>query len=113
MFNKFPWFNNYSPSGVISAPPRAVFGHVFVTGAETDPVDKYLFVLSFVAVLAFAAKNLVRGRVGRAWVAIRDMDIAAAVIGLPPLRPQLLALALSSLSCGISRAVWALIYPLG
>src|SRR5229473_2506484 len=63
MFNKFPWFNNYSPSGVISAPPRAVFGHFFVTGAEADPVHKYLFVLSFVALLAFAAKNLVRGRV--------------------------------------------------
>src|SRR5215471_11882346 len=69
MFNKFPWFNNYSPSGVISAPPRAVFGRFFVTGAEADPVDKYLFVLTFVAVLAFAAKNLVRGRVGRSWMA--------------------------------------------
>ena len=37
LFNKLPWFTNYSPSGVISAPPRAVFGNVFVTGAEVAP----------------------------------------------------------------------------
>ena len=34
VFNKFPWFYNYSASGVISAPPRALFGQVYVTGAE-------------------------------------------------------------------------------
>src|SRR5437588_3965546 len=60
MFNKFPWFYNYSPSGVISAPPRAIFGH-YVTGAEADPRANSLFVLTVVAVLALIAKNLVRG----------------------------------------------------
>jgi len=113
MFNKFPWFNNYSPSGVISAPPRAVFGHFFVTGAEADPVDKYLFVLTFVAVLALAAKNLVRGRVGRSWMAIRDMDIAAEIIGIRPLRTKLLAFAVSSFYCGIAGGFWAFIYTGG
>jgi branched-chain amino acid transport system permease protein len=113
MFNKFPWFNNYSPSGVISAPPRAVFGRFFVTGAEADPVDKYLFVLTFVAVLALAAKNLVRGRVGRSWMAIRDMDIAAEIIGIRPLRTKLLAFAVSSFYCGIAGAFWAFIYTGG
>jgi len=113
MFNKFPWFNNYSPSGVISAPPRAVFGRFFVTGAEADPVDKYLFVLTFVAILAFAAKNLVRGRVGRSWMAIRDMDIAAEIIGIRPLRTKLLAFAVSSFYCGIAGAFWAFIYTGG
>jgi branched-chain amino acid transport system permease protein len=113
MFNKFPWFNNYSPSGVISAPPRAVFGRFFVTGAEANPVDKYLFVLTFVAVLAFAAKNLVRGRVGRSWMAIRDMDIAAEIIGIRPLRTKLLAFAVSSFYCGIAGAFWAFIYTGG
>jgi branched-chain amino acid transport system permease protein len=113
MFNKFPWFNNYSPSGVISAPPRAVFGHFFVTGAEADPVDKYLFVLTFVAVLAFAAKNLVRGRIGRSWMAIRDMDIAAEIIGIRPLRTKLLAFAVSSFYCGVAGAFWAFIYTGG
>jgi branched-chain amino acid transport system permease protein len=113
MFNKFPWFNNYSPSGVISAPPRAVFGRFFVTGAEADPVDKYLFVLTFVAILAFAGKNLVRGRVGRSWMAIRDMDIAAEIIGIRPLRTKLLAFAVSSFYCGIAGAFWAFIYTGG
>ncbi|MGO8919262.1 MAG: branched-chain amino acid ABC transporter permease [Stellaceae bacterium] len=113
MFNKFPWFNNYSSSGVISAPQRAVFGHFYVTGAEANPVDKYLFVLSFVAVLAFAAKNLVRGRVGRSWMAIRDMDIAAEIIGIRPLQTKLLAFAVSSFYCGIAGAMWAFIYTGG
>ena len=113
MFNKFPWFNNYSASGVLSAPPRAVFGNFFVTGSAADPVPKYLFVLTFVAILAFAAKNLVRGRVGRSWMAIRDMDIAAEIIGIRPLRTKLLAFAISSFYCGISGAMWAFIYTGG
>jgi branched-chain amino acid transport system permease protein len=113
LFNKFPWFTNDSASGVISAPPRAVFGNFFVTGAATNPVHKYLFVLSFVAILAFAAKNLVRGRIGRAWMAIRDMDIAAEIIGIRPFRAKLLAFAVSSFYCGIAGALWAFIYTGG
>src|SRR5436190_3334201 len=110
MFNKFPWFYNYSASGVISAPPRAVFGQVYVTGAEADPRAKYLFVLTVVVLLALAAKGLVRGRIGRSWMAIRDMDIAAEIIGIRPLRTKLLAFALSSFYCGIAGAMWAFIY---
>jgi branched-chain amino acid transport system permease protein len=113
MFNKFPWFTNYSASGVISAPQRAVFGRFFVTGAEAAPIDKYLFVLSMVLVLTLAAKNLVRGRVGRSWMAIRDMDIAAEIIGIRPLRTKLLAFAVSSFYCGIAGALWAFIYTGG
>jgi branched-chain amino acid transport system permease protein len=110
LFNKVPWFYNYSASGVISAPPRAVFGQVFVTGAEADSRAKYLFVLTIVILLAFVAKNLVRGRVGRSWMAIRDMDIAAEIIGIRPLRAKLLAFAISSFYCGIAGAMWAFIY---
>ena len=110
VFNKFPWFYNYSPSGVISAPPRALFGNVYVTGAEADPRAKYLFVLTVVAVLALAAKNLVRGRIGRSWMAIRDMDIAAEIIGVRPLRTKLLAFAISAFYVGIAGAMWAFIY---
>jgi branched-chain amino acid transport system permease protein len=110
VFNKFPWFYNYSASGVISAPPRAVFGRLYVTGAEADPRAKYLFVLTVVVLLALAAKGLVRGRVGRSWMAIRDMDVAAEIIGIRPLRTKLLAFALSSFYCGIAGAMWAFIY---
>src|SRR6202162_6418313 len=110
VFNKFPWFYNYSASGVISAPPRAVAGRLYVTGAEADPRAKYLFVLTVVVLLALAAKGLVRGRIGRAWMAIRDMDIAAEIIGIRPLQTKLLAFALSSFYCGIAGAMWAFIY---
>jgi branched-chain amino acid transport system permease protein len=109
LFTKVPWFVNYSPSGVISAPPRAVFGW-FVTGIEATPQAKYVFCLAFVAALALVAKNLVRGRIGRAWMAIRDMDIAAEIIGIRPLQTKLLAFAVSSFYCGVAGALWAFIY---
>jgi branched-chain amino acid transport system permease protein len=110
MFNRIDWFHNYAPSGVISAPPRAVIGSVFVTGAEASPLAKYYFVLTMVTLLALVAKNLVRGRVGRAWMAIRDMDIAAEIIGIRPLQTKLLAFAISSFYCGVAGALWAFIY---
>jgi branched-chain amino acid transport system permease protein len=106
LFNKFPWFTNYSASGVISAPPRAVFGAFAVTGAEASPAAKYLFTASFVGILALAAKNLIRGRIGRSWMAIRDMDIAAEIIGFRPLRTKLSAFAVSSFFIGIAGAMW-------
>src|SRR5579883_1407036 len=113
LFNKLPWFSNYSPSGVIGAPPRAALGLVTVTGAEASPVAKYLFTLAFVAILALAAKNLVRGRFGRSWMAIRDMDIAAEIIGIRPLNAKLSAFAVSSFYVGIAGALWAFIYTGG
>ena len=110
VFNKFGWFTNYSSSGVISAPPRAVFGDFFVTGSSATGEAKYLFTLTFVAVLALAAKNIVRSHIGRSWMAIRDMDIAAEIIGIKPLTAKLSAFAVSSFYCGISGALWAFIY---
>ncbi len=110
LFNRIPWFTNYAPSGVISAPPRAVFGTVFVTGSEASALAKYYFVLTVVVLLALAAKNLVRGRVGLAWMAIRDMDIAAEIIGIRPLPTKLLAFAISSFYCGVAGALWAHVY---
>ena len=110
VFNKFPWFTNYSASGVISAPPRAVFGDVFVTGSSATPEAKYVFLLTFVALMALAAKNLTRCRMGRAWMAIRDMDIAAEIIGIRPLHAKLAAFAVSSFYIGIAGAMWAFIY---
>lgn len=110
MFNKFPWFTNYSASGVISAPPRAVFSDVLVTGSSATPEIKYLFVLSFVVVLALLAKNMVRSNMGRAWMAVRDMDIAAEIIGIRMLSTKLKAFAISSFYCGIAGALWAFCY---
>ncbi|MEZ5590751.1 MAG: branched-chain amino acid ABC transporter permease [Gammaproteobacteria bacterium] len=110
MFNKFPWFTNYSASGVISAPPRAIIGDVIVTGSSAVPYVKYLFVLSFVLVLTLLAKNLVRSNIGREWMAVRDMDIAAEIIGIRMLSTKLKAFAISSFYCGVAGALWAFCY---
>ncbi|MDJ0608066.1 MAG: branched-chain amino acid ABC transporter permease [Kiloniellales bacterium] len=110
VFNKFPWWVNYSPSGVISAPPRELLPGIFLTGNEATPEAKYLFLVIFVGLLALIAKNLVRSRVGRSWMAIRDMDIAAEIIGIRPLHTKLLAFAISSFYIGIAGALWAFVY---
>jgi len=57
-----------------------------------------------------AAKNLVRGRMGRMWMATRDMDIAAEIIGIRPLHAKLSAFAISSFIIGISGALWAFVH---
>ncbi|MCW8906710.1 MAG: branched-chain amino acid ABC transporter permease [Sedimenticola sp.] len=110
MFNKFGWFTNYSASGVISAPPMSVIGDIEVTGAHASMVAKYLFALSIVALLALVTKNLVRSNIGREWMAVRDMDIAAEIIGIKMLPTKLKAFAYSSFLCGIAGALWAFIY---
>ncbi|EDP66678.1 ABC-type transporter, permease component: HAAT family protein [alpha proteobacterium BAL199] len=109
LFQKVPWFVNNSASGVPTAPPRSVFGEL-VTGAEATPEARYLFVLAFTVVLAVIAGNLVRGRIGRTWMAIRDMDIAAELIGIRPLHTKLSAFAISSFYCGVSGALWSFCY---
>ncbi|MFK7945326.1 MAG: branched-chain amino acid ABC transporter permease, partial [Paracoccaceae bacterium] len=105
LFNKVAWFYNYSASGQISAPTRTVFGWE-VTGATATPEANYFFVLCFVVVLAWAARNLTRGRVGREWMAIRDMDIAAEIIGVNPLKAKLTSFAVSSFFVGIAGALY-------
>jgi branched-chain amino acid transport system permease protein len=110
LFNKIPWFTNYSPSGVITAPPRAIFGDVYVTGSAATVQAKYLFALTAVTLLALAAKNMTRCRIGRSWMAIRDMDIAAEIIGIRPLWAKLSAFAISSFYIGIAGAMWAFVY---
>ncbi len=97
------WFVNYASSGTITAPNRAVLG-VLVTGPNSGAPARYLMALGFVAVLALAAKNLVRGRIGRSWMAIRDRDIAAEIIGVRPLRTKMLAFGISSFYCGVAGA---------
>jgi branched-chain amino acid transport system permease protein len=103
LFNKVAWFVNYAPSGTITAPSRTVFG-VMVTGPEATAGARYLVALSLVAVFALVAKNLVRGRAGRSWMAIRDRDIAAEIIGIRPLQTKLLAFGISSFFCGVAGA---------
>ncbi len=109
LFYKVPWFFNYNATGQITVPPRDLFGFR-LTGPEAVPAVRYLVTLSIVAVLALAAKNMARGHVGRAWMAIRDMDIAAELIGIRPLRTKLLAFAVSSFYIGVAGAMMFAIY---
>ena len=60
--------------------------------------------------LAWAARNLTRGRIGRSWMAIRDMDIAAEIIGVNPLRAKLSAFAVSSFFIGVAGALYFAVY---
>jgi len=109
LFNKVAWFVDYAPSGTITAPPRTVFG-IMVTGPEATAAVRYVAALGFVVVFAAIAKNLVRGRVGRSWMAIRDRDIAAEIIGVRPLRTKLLAFGISSFYCGVAGAEFVFLY---
>ena len=81
-----------------------------VSGPHATPEVKYIVTLAVVVVLTLLAKNLVRSATGRAWMAIRDMDIAAEIIGVRPLRTKLLAFAISSFYCGVAGAMYVFTY---
>ncbi|MBC7608486.1 MAG: branched-chain amino acid ABC transporter permease [Polaromonas sp.] len=103
--DKFGWFKNNDPSGVITAQPIAILGYAF-----NSPAEKYILVLTIVVLLALAAKNMARGSTGRGWMAVRDMDVAAEVMGLPLMRTKLMAFAISSFYCGVGGALFAFAY---
>jgi len=109
LFNRFPWFYNHSASGQINAPERDTFG-ILITGPNVEAWAAYSFCLVFTIASAILARNLTRGSVGRKWMAIRDMDIAAEIIGVNPLRAKLTAFAVSSFFIGISGALFFAIY---
>ena len=109
LFNKWEWAYNYSASGQINAPTRHMFG-IEVTGPSTSAWATYLFCLVFVVASAWIARNLTRGSLGRKWMAIRDMDIAAEIIGVDPLRAKLSAFAVSSFFIGVAGALFFSVY---
>ena len=105
MFLRIKWLTNESPSGSVSVNDLQVFGLPI-----DSAVSKYLFCLAILVVVALLAKNLVRSAIGREWMAIRDMDVAAAVIGIRPMYAKLSAFAVSSFIIGVAGALWAFIY---
>ena len=120
LFNRVAWFYNYNPSGTITAPPRTFLG-LMITGPEATATVRYLVALTFVVVFALialsflvlfalVAKNLVRSEIGRTWMAIRDMDVAAEIIGIRPLTTKLSAFATSSFYCGVAGALLLFLY---
>jgi branched-chain amino acid transport system permease protein len=108
-FVRLPWLVNYNTSGAIEVPLRTFFG-IPVTGATATATTRYLVVLSIVAAMTWFASNLVHGRIGRTWMAVRDMDIAAELIGIRLYRTKLLAFAISSFYCGVAGALMVFLW---
>jgi branched-chain amino acid transport system permease protein len=105
LLTRFSWFSNGSASGVISAPRLVVLGRDL-----SSPAGRYLLTLLTVTVLAVFAYNIVNSQTGRRFVAVRDMDTAAALLGIPILRTKLLAFAVSSFYIGVAGVLWAFAY---
>jgi len=102
---KFSWFSNDNPSGVIDAPPLTLAGFAF-----TGPIGRYLFSLTIVVVITFAVTRLIRSQTGRNFVAVRDHETAARVIGVPVLGTKLVAFGISSFIIGVAGVLWAFAY---
>jgi branched-chain amino acid transport system permease protein len=90
----------------IEVPRPQVLGYVIASQR-----DMYFFLLAFVALAIVGTMNLVRSRVGRAFIAIRDHDIAAELIGINIFRHKLLAFAISSFYAGVTGVLYT--YYLG
>jgi branched-chain amino acid transport system permease protein len=85
-------------------PTRFFFG-IPLTGATASDTTRYFVVLSIVVVMTWVASNLVHGRIGRMWMAVRDQDLAAELMGIRLLPTKLLAFAVSSFYCGVAGAL--------
>lgn len=105
MFLRIKWFTLDTPSGSVAVSNLQVFGLPI-----DSALSKYFFCLAVLLVIGVLAKNLVRGAIGREWMAIRDMDVAAAVIGIRPMYAKLSAFAVSSFIVGVAGALWAFVY---
>lgn len=108
-FIRIPWLYNYNVSGAIEVPTRTLFG-IPVTGPNASPEMRYYVVLGLVILLTWIASNLVHGRIGRSWMAVRDMDIAAELMGVKLLPTKLLAFAVSSFYCGVAGALMVFLW---
>lgn len=89
----------------INVPTASVFGMEMA-----EPGQLYALVLPITVVMVLMAKNLFRTRVGRAFVAIRDRDISAEVIGIQLFRYKLMSFAISSFYAGVAGGLWAYLF---
>jgi branched-chain amino acid transport system permease protein len=105
VFTRFRWFSNDNASGLVSVPRLTFLG--FDLGS---PLARYMLTLGIVSALTAIALNIPRSELGRRWMAVRDMDTAAAVIGIPVPQTKLLAFAVSSFYQGVAGALWGLTY---
>lgn len=91
--------------GTIEAPDMFIFGWAIDTS-----VKKYYLVLCILVLLMTFGKNLVRGQLGRNWMAIRDVDYVAEIIGVNLYRDKLIAFAVSTFYAGVAGSLITLFY---
>jgi branched-chain amino acid transport system permease protein len=109
LFEKWAWLYNYSSSGAIQVPNIDMFG-IAVAGPNALAVTQYYFVLCVVGVITWLAINITRGRVGRIWKSVRDMDIAAELVGINLMKAKLSAFAVSSYIVGVAGALFVFLW---
>jgi len=81
---------------------------IMFLGFKVDSDRKFYFLITVIVfLLGFAAKNMMRMKIGRAFVAIRDRDIAADVIGVDLTRYKVMAFGISSFYAGVSGSLFA------
>ncbi|MDP6566325.1 MAG: branched-chain amino acid ABC transporter permease [Alphaproteobacteria bacterium] len=105
VLTSFSWFTGDNAMGALDTPAMVLFGH-----ALDSTLSQYYLVLGFVCVLALLVKNLTRSAIGRAWMAVRDMDVAAEIIGIRPWPTKLTAFAVSAFMAGVAGALYAFVY---
>jgi len=99
-----PWISGGVYATIDTPPLRAGSWRI------DTPIEKYYLTLAVVVALAVFAKNLTRSRIGRAWMAIRDRDVAAEIIGISLFRYKLLAFAVSSFFAGLAGGLMSFTY---
>jgi branched-chain amino acid transport system permease protein len=105
VINHVHWISGGTQASIHVGPP-VVFGARLHT-----PVQLYFFLLCFVVVAIVASLNLMRSRIGRAFIAVRDRDIAAEIIGIDIFRYKLISFAISSFYAGVTGVLYT--YYLG
>ncbi len=105
VFSSIGWFSGGTATMTLDTPPMFIFGYHIHT-----PRQRYYLTLGIVLLLTLLAKNLVRSQVGRAWMAMRDMDVAAEAMGIRPLTTKLLAFAISSFYAGVAGALYGFVF---
>ncbi len=109
LFEKWAWLYNYAASGAIQVPNIKMLG-VTVAGPTATALTQYYFVLCVVCLITFFAINITRGRIGRIWKSVRDMDIAAELVGINLMKAKLSAFAVSSYIVGVSGALFVFLW---
>lgn len=109
LFEKWAWLCNYASSGSIQVPTVEMFGTP-VFGPNALAIVQYYLVLGVVTLITIAVINITRGRIGRMWKAVRDMDIAAELVGINLMKAKLSAFAVSSYVVGVAGALFVFLW---